>query len=126
MQVRDKGMWLASYKDVPQYRRSGILRSMFPYGKSSVNLSDNDQKPSGETHDNGDNEISKSGSQLKEESVAPTDAVEEEVSTFPLERCMRIVPHDQNTGAFFIAVFKKLSNLPGISNIFRAWLVWMK
>ncbi|KAM7529315.1 hypothetical protein LguiB_032725 [Lonicera macranthoides] len=114
--VRDKGMWLASYKDVPQYRRSGILRSMFPCGKSSVGPSDNDQNPSGEMHDNGDNEISKSGSQLTEETVAPTDAVEEEVSTFPLEHCMRIVPHDQNTGAFFIAVFKKLSNLPAIQN----------
>eukprot|EP00172_Hildenbrandia_rubra_P000783 Plantae.Rhodophyta-Hildenbrandia_rubra.ctg14410.p1 GENE.Plantae.Rhodophyta-Hildenbrandia_rubra.ctg14410~~Plantae.Rhodophyta-Hildenbrandia_rubra.ctg14410.p1 ORF type:complete len:803 (-),score=129.36 Plantae.Rhodophyta-Hildenbrandia_rubra.ctg14410:1035-3443(-) len=26
---------------------------------------------------------------------------------FPLDRCMRLVPHDQNTGAFFIAVLLK-------------------
>lgn len=32
-----------------------------------------------------------------------------EVSKFPLERCMRIVPHDQNTGAFFISVLQKTS-----------------
>lgn len=36
-----------------------------------------------------------------------------EVSEFPLENCMRILPHDQNTGAFFIAVFEKLSPLMG-------------
>jgi multisite-specific tRNA:(cytosine-C5)-methyltransferase len=37
----------------------------------------------------------------------------EEVSEFPLEHCMRIMPHDQNTGAFFIAVLQKVSPLPG-------------
>ncbi|XP_049937076.1 uncharacterized protein LOC126410661 [Nymphaea colorata] len=30
-----------------------------------------------------------------------------EVSNFPLERCMRILPHDQNGGAFSIAVLQK-------------------
>ncbi|KAJ9170386.1 hypothetical protein P3X46_018498 [Hevea brasiliensis] len=30
------------------------------------------------------------------------------------ERCMRIVPHDQNSGAFFIAILHKLSSLPVI------------
>eukprot|EP01018_Ginkgo_biloba_P016651 Gb_17436 [translate_table: standard] len=35
--------------------------------------------------------------------------VEEEVASLPLERCMRIMPHDQDTGAFFIAVFQKIS-----------------
>ncbi|VFQ99785.1 unnamed protein product [Cuscuta campestris] len=44
------------------------------------------------------------------EQPTPTNTLEEEVSTLPLERCMRIMPHDQNTGAFFIAVFHKLSN----------------
>lgn len=37
----------------------------------------------------------------------------EEVSDFPLERFMRLLPHDQNTGAFFIAVLQKVSPLPG-------------
>ncbi|KAL5201391.1 hypothetical protein ABZP36_035745 [Zizania latifolia] len=32
-----------------------------------------------------------------------------EYSNFPLHHCMRIVPHDQNSGAFFIAVLQKLS-----------------
>lgn len=37
-----------------------------------------------------------------------------EVSDLPLDRCVRIVPHDQNSGAFFIAVLYKVSALPGI------------
>lgn len=34
---------------------------------------------------------------------------EEELASgrFPLERCMRLVPHDQDTGAFFVSVFVK-------------------
>lgn len=41
------------------------------------------------------------------------DGCKVEASGFPLERCMRIVPHDQNTGAFFIAVLQKISSLRG-------------
>ncbi|KDO17269.1 hypothetical protein SPRG_21894, partial [Saprolegnia parasitica CBS 223.65] len=33
--------------------------------------------------------------------------------TYPLERCMRFVPHDQNTGGFFVAVLMKTADLPG-------------
>jgi len=36
-----------------------------------------------------------------------------EHSDYPLHRCMRIVPHDQNSGAFFIAVLRKHSPLNG-------------
>lgn len=39
--------------------------------------------------------------------------VKEVVTCFPLERCMRIVPQDQNGGAFFVAVFHKSAPLPG-------------
>ncbi|KAL6656177.1 hypothetical protein ACP70R_007003 [Stipagrostis hirtigluma subsp. patula] len=38
-------------------------------------------------------------------------SIRTEHSDFPLHRCMRIVPHDQNSGAFFIAVLHKLSPL---------------
>ena len=58
--------------------------------------------------DNGDSE---DGVQAIENCM--TNGYTEEVSDFPLERCMRIVPHDQNTGAFFIAVLQKVSPLPG-------------
>ncbi|KDO25773.1 hypothetical protein SPRG_20720 [Saprolegnia parasitica CBS 223.65] len=33
--------------------------------------------------------------------------------TYPLERCMRFLPHDQNTGGFFVAVLMKTADLPG-------------
>ncbi|AET38087.1 tRNA (cytosine-C5-)-methyltransferase Ecym_2353 [Eremothecium cymbalariae DBVPG len=36
----------------------------------------------------------------------PTD---EEISKFHLESCVRVYPHQQNTGGFFIAVFEKAS-----------------
>lgn len=32
----------------------------------------------------------------------------------PLERCMRVLPHLSDTGAFFIAVFTKVAELPGV------------
>ncbi|RHY35173.1 hypothetical protein DYB32_000316 [Aphanomyces invadans] len=35
-------------------------------------------------------------------------------SSVHLERCMRFLPHDQNTGGFFVAVLQKVAPLPGI------------
>ncbi|KAF6000830.1 hypothetical protein F1559_001014 [Cyanidiococcus yangmingshanensis] len=40
-------------------------------------------------------------------SLVPPTA--EERSWMHLERCMRIMPHDQNTGGFFVAVFQRLA-----------------
>ncbi|KAK2997703.1 hypothetical protein RJ639_026583, partial [Escallonia herrerae] len=113
--VQDKGAWSASYEDVPVTRRSGIVQSMFPCGKSFVEKSESDHATTlGDIKDKGDTGNSVDGSSLTEDPVALTDLLKEEDSTFPLEYCMRIVPHDQNTGAFFIAVFHKLSSLPAI------------
>lgn len=36
-----------------------------------------------------------------------------EESGLPLHRSMRVVPHDQDTGGFFVAVFRKLKHLEG-------------
>ena len=114
MQVRDKGTWFASYKDVPKYRRSVIVPSMFPSGRCYVESTENNQDVElGEKHENGGDGNSEEGIQQSEDPVALADELDEEVSNFPLERCMRIMPHDQNSGAFFIAVFHKLSPLPG-------------
>ena len=33
----------------------------------------------------------------------------DEAATFHLERCLRVMPHDQNTGGFFVAVFEKIA-----------------
>lgn len=110
LQVRDKGMWLASYKDVPKFRRAGIVPSMFPSGQSSIGTTDDEQDIGlGEKHENGGDVNSENGFQPTE-----NPETQEEVSDQPLERCIRIVPHDQNTGAFFIAVLHKISPTPGI------------
>ncbi|XP_024027936.1 tRNA (cytosine(34)-C(5))-methyltransferase isoform X2 [Morus notabilis] len=121
--VRDKGVWLASYKDVPKYRRSVVVPSMFPSGRSYSDaarsysdVTDNSNlitEPE-EKHENGGNADLEDAVHSTGNSIPSVDVLEEEVSDFPLERCMRIVPHDQNTGAFFIAVFQKNSPLPAV------------
>ncbi|KAH3742651.1 NOL1/NOP2/Sun domain family 2 [Pelomyxa schiedti] len=45
-------------------------------------------------------------------SVFPPSA--EEVAKFHLERCMRLLPHDQDTGGFFVAVLEKVAPLPSL------------
>ncbi|KAL5537976.1 hypothetical protein UlMin_043884 [Ulmus minor] len=114
--VRDKGVWFASCKDVPKYRRSVILSSMFPSGKSYADAANNDDQSieSVEKNENSGNGCCEAAVDSKEESRTSSDELDEEVSDFPLERCMRIVPHDQNSGAFFIAVFHKHSPLPAV------------
>ncbi|KAL0350087.1 UNVERIFIED_CONTAM: RNA cytosine-C(5)-methyltransferase NSUN2 [Sesamum radiatum] len=110
--VRDKGLWLASYKDVPKYRRSVVTPGMFPSGKSHDETSELDHETEPRQFcENGDGNP-ENAIQVTDGSVAPTNSVEAEVSPLPLERCMRIVPHDQNSGAFFIAVLHKVSSLP--------------
>ncbi|KFK30577.1 hypothetical protein AALP_AA7G279900 [Arabis alpina] len=98
--VHDKEGWYRSYKDVPKSQRDGVLRSMFPSGKS--------YKDDSTVH----------GNSYQETVSISSDELTKEVSDLPLERCMRILPHDQNTGGFFIAVFHKISTLPG-ENEFR-------
>ncbi|KAJ6733592.1 hypothetical protein OIU74_005381 [Salix koriyanagi] len=105
--VRDKDLWLASHRDASKFQRSHILQSMFPSGKSYVAPANKDLE-----HENDEIVISEDGIQLTEDTS--TEDLIEEVSDLPLERCMRIVPHDQNSGAFFIAVLQKVSPLPAI------------
>ncbi|CAH2061519.1 unnamed protein product, partial [Thlaspi arvense] len=107
--VRDKGGWFTSYKDVPQNRRGGVLVSMFPSGKNLKDAAESTEK-----NENGGVDGCEDGSKETDNNVvdAISDEPVVEISDLPLERCMRIVPHDQNTGAFFIAVLHKLSPLP--------------
>lgn len=44
--------------------------------------------------------------------LIPSMFPDEESDGFPLERCMRFLPHHQDTGGFFVAVFEKRSELP--------------
>ncbi|KAE9601260.1 hypothetical protein Lal_00023711 [Lupinus albus] len=111
--VYDKGTWLVSCKDVPKFRRSVILPGMFPSGGSYQDLVDSDRNADvGEDISVCPNGNSEDGLPTIENSVNHQSA--EEVPDFPIEHCMRIVPHDQNTGAFFIAVLQKVAPLPAI------------
>lgn len=49
----------------------------------------------------------------KDTEEAEDDDCSPEVATLPLERCMRLLPHDQDTGGFFIAVFRKIAPFKG-------------
>ncbi|KAI5420111.1 hypothetical protein KIW84_044050 [Lathyrus oleraceus] len=49
-----------------------------------------------------ENEKTEDGAEALDNPVTSESA--DEVSAFPLEHCMRILPHDQNTGALFIAI----------------------
>ncbi|KAG9451475.1 hypothetical protein H6P81_011440 [Aristolochia fimbriata] len=128
--VRDKGVWLTSYRQLKSYRKNGIVPSMFPSGQlfEEEEISDNvgdevnaclNSSQKG-VHMNG-TENGEHASEL-ENTVVVADTgddmavYEEEESSFPLEHCMRIVPHDQNSGAFFIAVLHKVSPLPVVSD----------
>ncbi|KAF3439255.1 hypothetical protein FNV43_RR17531 [Rhamnella rubrinervis] len=116
--VRDKGVWSPSFKDVSKYRKTMILPSMFPSGRNYVDTADNNHSMElgEECKDNVDENCEESEVTLLPtgDSRVPAEELDEEVSEFPLERCMRIMPHDQNGGAFFIAVVHKLSSLPAL------------
>ncbi|KEH20796.1 tRNA (cytosine(34)-C(5))-methyltransferase-like protein [Medicago truncatula] len=111
--VYDKSSWFVSSKDVPKFRRSVILSSMFPSGKGYQDLGDSNCNVDMEDDITSvENEKAEDVIEALENPVMAESA--EEVSDFPLEHCMRIMPHDQNTGAFFIAVLQKVSPLPAV------------
>jgi multisite-specific tRNA:(cytosine-C5)-methyltransferase len=49
------------------------------------------------------------------ESLFPPSAEELASGHFPLERCMRLVPYDQDTGSFFVAVLVKKGKPPVVN-----------
>ncbi|KAG2644005.1 RNA cytosine C(5)-methyltransferase NSUN2-like [Panicum virgatum] len=137
--VRDRGSWFGVHEDVPRYRKSVISPSMFPSGKGSKDIEvntdvlDADMKDSTDMGEEGEQERntaiddSNNGDSAKTEEKTEVDCESGEAPTrykklnststrtehsdYPLHRCMRIVPHDQNSGAFFIAVLHKHSPL---------------
>lgn len=54
--------------------------------------------------------IKKIGEALPATIHPPTSLNMEEAESYHLERCLRILPQDQNTGGFFVAVFEKLES----------------
>ncbi|KQJ90616.1 tRNA (cytosine(34)-C(5))-methyltransferase [Brachypodium distachyon] len=67
----------------------------------------------GETNIEEINQVESESGEVPRDSEKKSDSTSicTEHSNLPLHRCMRIVPHDQNSGAFFIAVLQKLSVL---------------
>ncbi|XP_022978420.1 tRNA (cytosine(34)-C(5))-methyltransferase-like isoform X1 [Cucurbita maxima] len=107
--VRDRGVWLASYKQVSDHRQSVAIPSMFPFGRGRKNQAD--KSHNSELRGNHLNGSIGSSVDVSEPTMDPVHEFDE-VCEFPIERCMRIVPHDQNSGAFFIAVLRKVAPLP--------------
>ncbi|KAI5389171.1 hypothetical protein KIW84_074719 [Lathyrus oleraceus] len=102
--VRDKGKSLVSCKEVDKVRRSVVLPNMFPNGGNYRDIDCNSNcDVSGHPED-----------VVQVEENPAMHEFTEIVSDFPLELCMRLLPHDQNSGAFFIAVLQKNSPLPAI------------
>ncbi|KAG0476269.1 hypothetical protein HPP92_013110 [Vanilla planifolia] len=123
--VRDKGVWLAAYEDVPMSRKGVIFPSMFPCDlscKENDSQFDNLEDTSGfessrdEEHYSFNpkkHPVDVEGSEKEDgcrDEKGDFNETKAKISSFPLERCMRILPHDQNSGAFFIAVLQKVSS----------------
>ncbi|KAG0524781.1 hypothetical protein BDA96_07G241000 [Sorghum bicolor] len=123
--VQDRESWFQSHNEVPHNRKNVVLPSMFPASNCTTEES---HTVCGDVEVNMDNmssfsrninieETKKVNHHMDGVSISPNkilDCTSNIVSSkFPLHRCMRIVPHDQNSGAFFIAVLHKLSPLNG-------------
>ena len=54
----------------------------------------------------------KFGGPEEQNKLCETMFADEETAKLPLERCMRILPHDADTGGFFIAVLEKVAEMP--------------
>jgi multisite-specific tRNA:(cytosine-C5)-methyltransferase len=91
--------------------------------KDSTAMVEGEQKTNTATNESNDGDNQKTEEKTEvdcDSGEAPTrykklnsTSTRTEHSDYPLHRCMRIVPHDQNSGAFFIAVLHKLSPLNG-------------
>ncbi|OWM82181.1 hypothetical protein CDL15_Pgr001755 [Punica granatum] len=111
--IRHKNCWFSTFNEVPDYCRGGIVRSMFPPDRSHRNSVGDHTSEFGEKFNSNDSIDPQTAVQRVHLTVNYNDSVNR-ISNFPLERCIRILPHDQNGGAFFIAVFNKLAPLPAI------------
>ncbi|KAI5067305.1 hypothetical protein GOP47_0017833 [Adiantum capillus-veneris] len=115
--VRDKGLWISSYRNVDKHRVGSILPSMFPTGRGQgvVSAQDEELLPL----ETCEEEIAPpEGEQTSEDNTPQNREMGEtedggEIALLPLERCLRILPHDQDTGGFFVAVFRKVAALKG-------------
>jgi multisite-specific tRNA:(cytosine-C5)-methyltransferase len=125
--VRDKKRWYSNYSQVEPPRNGGarLVPTMFPSAAAPPVAATERQVADepvpgldksgeavkeGDVQEGGEIEVAQGGGEGEErEEVVP----EAEESGLPLHRSMRVVPHDQDTGGFFVAVFWKLKHLEG-------------
>eukprot|EP00250_Pteridium_aquilinum_P019790 c24573_g1_i1 orf=108-2924(+) len=99
--VRDKGLWISSYQNLNKHRAGSIVPSMFPTGKC--------QEDQYDTGNEGLLSMETPEEETPLENLEMGENDDGEIALLPLERCLRILPHDQDTGGFFVAVFKKIA-----------------
>lgn len=97
----------AGYVELVEYDGTRLPGLRYRAGLSSWQCSE-DIFTIGET----DKERAQSKARLPKLTSAMHPPSDEEVSAMALHKCMRIVPQDQNTGGFFIAVLRKTMPLP--------------
>lgn len=120
MQVRDRGTCLTTYRDVEDSRRAAVIPSMFPSGES---FTDPTSHCLGKDDHNDQAVKPEDNTERLEGAAEVITNLDEQISSLPLERCMRIMPHDQNSGAFFIAVVRKTAPFPGMCRASRNHLI---
>lgn len=89
-------------KHVPLLKRSPTLSTWKVRANGGVWYSSFDELP----------EAMREGSKIRPSMFAPPA---EQAASFHLERCLRVLPHNQNTGGFFVALFEKLAEVEGNS-----------
>eukprot|EP00897_Mesotaenium_endlicherianum_P001484 jgi/Mesen1/1363/ME000013S00855 len=132
--IKDKKRWYSSWSQVDEKRAGTLVSSMFPSGRGAAGggaagpqaaagsaaapaagASSEAPRDAAAEDDGGSIEVAEGGGLgAAAAAVADEDEGEEgpaEVSNLPLERCMRVLPQDQDTGGFFIAVLQKVAPL---------------
>eukprot|EP00271_Cylindrocystis_brebissonii_P018703 TRINITY_DN5426_c0_g2_i1.p1 TRINITY_DN5426_c0_g2~~TRINITY_DN5426_c0_g2_i1.p1 ORF type:complete len:1077 (+),score=238.17 TRINITY_DN5426_c0_g2_i1:140-3370(+) len=112
--VKGRSEWYTSYCQAERGRNVNVGPSMFPSG----NTTGPSPAPPAEPVEvgNGDaNPMEEDGKEAGEGKERPDRSGDPpETCPFPLERCLRVVPHDQDTGGFFVAVMQKVAPLTAL------------
>lgn len=84
---------------LPGLVRSPGLKTWKMIDKNTIHYTDIEQVP-----------FNRRNKRVRRTMFPPTS--EEESKAFQLERCLRLFPHNQDTGGFFVAVIEKLGDIP--------------
>eukprot|EP00899_Mesostigma_viride_P013017 jgi/Mesvir1/21716/Mv04129-RA.3 len=93
--VRDKFGKYYKWSDVDPGRTRNVFPSSFPPG----------------TYPHAEAAAAMLGDEATEDDLR-RESPEELAAKYPLERCIRVLPHHNDTGGFFIALFEKVAPLP--------------